>query len=238
MTIQTAIAQIKELNATHVKEMTDLYDRILKGEAETVPQPNTNPSELQSIVSGLLDIVGVNSLGNVKYMGTNPLDKFLARSYWEASQKVADALRRDFPDRKADKLEMVRACPGVYTKPDTHLITGEMADFHYFTFGETNHTQMGSFGQPLIEIWDEEGNLTDLFDAERTLTCMKMFKLIFPQFSACTVPKIKEAMGVSGRAYDYIGTDLDAPEWHHDTHWHGALNDGIHATEINKYAVI
>ena len=214
-----------------IKELADEIAAYTPDAEQGTPAPETP----QPIVSGLLDIVTIASTGNVKYMGN--LDRCLARSYWEATQRIADALRKQFPNRAASKLEMVRACPKVDTKPDTHFATGYMADFHYFTFGETNHTQVGAFSQPLIEIW-KDGELTDLFDAERTLSCMEMFKTIFPLFKVATVPKIKEAMGAMGRAYDWIGASLDQPNMYHDTHWHGAIIGGGAVVQINTGAVI
>lgn len=121
---------------------------------------------------------------------------YIAREYMLALKYMARALNYMFPTRKANKLEIVNACPmtnGACPENPAHYADGACVDIHYFTMGLTNHTQAGG---NIISIWDG-WNLTDSFDKQRNMEFVLMFKSLFPEAIIYMHPIIREALGLA-----------------------------------------
>jgi hypothetical protein len=242
MTLQTDIAQIKALSATYAKEMAELCDKMLADNPTpapdvvvTEPEPTdpVPPSPASTTaISGSMVEVPVYSTGLVRYVGDEK--KYVGQSIVEAFQAVAQALNRDFPIRIDARLEVIKGSPrtGTIVSPEeTHPPGSSAFDLSYFTFTR-NHTQYTASGGAVTALYDDDGNLTVIFDAERMLACLKMFKVIFPNFTCIVGTKIKTAMGA-----DKINWISGSDSLNHPLHPH-CQPSGSGVIKINTGAVI
>jgi|GEM_PF-4499824 len=240
MTLQTDITQIKALNATHAKEMTELCDKMLAdlSAEEVKPDPvtpdpvETEPETPTPIVSGSMVEMSIYSTGLVRYVGDEK--RYVGQSIVEAFQSISKALNRDFPDRNDPYLEVIKGSPRkgtIVSSEETHPPESSAFDLSYFTFTR-NHTQYTASGGAVTSLYDDDGNLIVIFDAERMFSCLKMFRLIFPYFTCIVGTKIKIAMGA-----DKINWISGSDSLNHPRHCH-CQPSGEGVIKINTGAVI
>lgn len=204
------------------------------------PSPSPDPKpDPNIIISDSLDVIAMQNTNTIHLMGraVTP-DNYIARVFWEVTEIIAGVVPVRFPYRKGKPIEIVRGTPWD-GDGGTHPMGGCCLDLHYPTFADTDHTQCGEFRKEMVEIWTadpytQDGELNEKFDPECTLFLFQSYYLFFPYLDACTMPKIKEAMGAYGRKYDYIGTALDQANMYHGTHLHLGILGGHAVPKINK----
>jgi hypothetical protein len=177
--------------------------------------------------------MSIYSTGLVRYVGDEK--RYVGQSVFEAFKAISQALNRDFPSRNDPYLEVIKGSPRtgtVVSSKETHPPGSNAFDLSYFTFTR-NHTQYTASGGAVTELYDDNGNLTVIFDAERMLACLKMFKAIFPNFICAVGTQIKTAIGA-----DKIDWISGSDSLNHPWHCH-CQPQGTHAeVKINKEAVI
>jgi hypothetical protein len=174
----------------------------------------------------------IYSTGLVRYVGDEK--KYVGQSIVEALQVVAQALNRDFPGRNDPYLEVIKGSPKTGTivgSEETHPPGSSAFDLSYFTVTR-NHTQYTASGGAITSLYDDDGNLTDAFDAERMFSCLKMFKAIFPNFTCIVGTQIKTVMGA-----DKINWISGSDDLNHPFHCH-CQPSGSGVIKINTEAVL
>jgi hypothetical protein len=162
---------------------------------------------------------------------------WLMQEYFEILNIISLTLQCKFPDRKAKFLEIAAGCPiwgQVCEGNPAHSESGDTADFHYYTLGDTNHVQLGS---PLVKIWDNpdtDAQPNQMFDIQRNVEFAILLRKVFPKAQIIMDQRIKDtlyyAADAAGRAF-ISPIQGDSPcHMNHHTHIHcyykGAYEDG------------
>ena len=123
---------------------------------------------------------GVVKIGETEFVhDCSQTNHYLTNGYWDTVQLIARWIHYKYPDRKAQKLEIIDASTksGVADgHPSGSHQNGMDCDFCYYTLGDSNHTQASiSCSGPLIPI---DG---DLFYAERNVELIIKLNEIYPE---------------------------------------------------------
>jgi hypothetical protein len=144
---------------------------------------------------------------------------FLAAQFAQAIDLISEIIYWKYPDHAARMMSIIQACPmqgREFPNNPAHTWDGLCADLHYYTRGETNHTQYSPDDKPLVKIWDDNGKLTPLFDIERNRELVKLFRIICPYGEVVMDERIIEQAG-----YQDLGITGDKPMYrNHHTHMH------------------
>ena len=138
------------------------------------------------------------SPGVVKIHGTkfvrdcSQTNNFLTNGIWDAVQLTGRWMHYQYPNRRAQQLEINDASTEEGVAEGHPLGSHEKGldvDFCYYTLGKTNHTQgSSSCADELIPI---DG---DLFDAERNVDLIRTLKSIFPDSKLKSYAGFKEKL--------------------------------------------
>jgi len=179
-------------------------------------------------------------ISDSRFVKTYAESNFLHARYITALELIARALHYEYPDRVAQKLEVVDATPltgdAPGHPPGSHS-AGDDSDFHYFTFGATNNTQLDG-GAGLVSIWTDPVNLSNMFDAKRNMEFALLYKRVFPKAFMMMDSTIKTALMAAAlqvhgsEAQDIIMASIngdDDPDhlMKHNLHMHLSYRDVI-----------
>jgi hypothetical protein len=197
---------------------------LLTGEPVT-PAPTEKPTESPTPAPGDKTMVRIpnnqwiESYGQCGYVTQEYLDRLLI---------ISQQLQAKYPLRQAKILEIADACPqdGLDCPHGNHPAgthwKGWGVDKHYYTLGSTNHTEKDPRGEGnIVHIWDDDGNLTPMFDPKRELDFLLDYIAEFPAPYIVTDPKIKLALVLVATAAEAkIINEKVSVAGGHETHIH------------------
>jgi len=212
----------------------DISDIIRYEPTDETPQPEQQPVEKPAEPAIVVpteykvsDYVGTDSApifinsDIFAYFNFIPTEGYgwLSSQFAQALSMISKIICDKYSNRAARMMEIIQACPmqgREFPNNPAHTWDGLCADLHYYTRGETNHTQYSPDGKPLVKIWDDNGKLTPLFDIERNRELVKLFRIICPYGEIVMDERIIEQAG-----YQDLGITGDKPKYrNHDTHIH------------------
>jgi len=167
---------------------------------------------------------------------------YLTNGYWDVLKLLARWMHYRYPDRIAQKLEIVDASTDTGIAeghPSGSHMNGMDCDFCYYTLEATNHTQWSSACQDSVVLLNE-----DSFDAERNVDLIIKLNYLFPYSQIISYIGYKDMLETAAwRMYGNVMRDKfsdnnfiqydTGTESNHDKHLHVGL--GGSQAEINGY---
>jgi hypothetical protein len=196
---------------TMISFMTDSQLARLRLAINATKDVSRNPIIVNPIISGTIGSMIGNvadmqptpiysiSIGNIEVLSDNETE--LPWQFWETLKVVSKTIALRYPDRKALKMEILRGS-GV-GENGAHSEGKDAVDIHYYTWSDSNHTQVSHPGSPRIEIFDKNGNLLlSQFDAVRVRETLSILKRVFPKLTAWVDDRMSASLKLSWLRYD------------------------------------